>query len=134
MSDPVIDPSDLGIYLTDTTINVVKAMGLILDAQTLCEDIISPLPAAASVIVKRVAGRAYSSTTAARQVQLGQADAAFGATPGPVGGVYLTRYDVADLRRMAGGGGAFSINMLPADYATTLAPWDINTDPDVATS
>jgi hypothetical protein len=76
------------------------------------------------VIVKRVAARGYVTVTSARQYQLGMADTGFGTQPGPVGGVYLTRADKADLRRIAGGGGAFSIDLLPADYELCLPPWD----------
>jgi hypothetical protein len=33
-----------------------------------------------------------------------------------LGGVWLSRADVADLRRLNGGGGAFTIDLLPSDY------------------
>jgi hypothetical protein len=116
MSAPVIAATDLGTYLNDPSIDIDRAMALIADAQTLCESIVAPpLPAAAAVIVKRVAARAYVSIASPRQAQLAAAGSPYGAV-GSMGGVYLTQYDVEDLRRLNGGGGAFSIDLLPAGY------------------
>lgn len=126
MSDPLIDPGDLATYLNDDSLDTARATDMIGYAQTLCESILSPLPDEAAVVVIRVAARGYVTTTAARQYQLGMADAGYGTQPGPVGGVYLTRADKTDLRRLTGGGGAFSIDLLPADYAPCLPPWDAN--------
>lgn len=133
MSDPLVTATDLGVLLSDPTINQSRAEYLLDRAQTLCESIISPLPDAAAVIVERVAARAYVTMTAARQVQLEMADAAYGTQTGSVGGVYLTDADRADLRRLSGGGGAFNIDLLPAgytvpvaDFAVLDASWDVN--------
>ena len=115
MSDPVITSEDLGTYLNDPSIDVGRAAFLIDQAQTLCESIVTPLPAIASVVVTRVAARAYVTIQSTRQQQLAAAGSPYGAVPSS-GGVYLTQYDEADLRRGSGGGGAFSINLLPADY------------------
>jgi hypothetical protein len=123
VSDPIVDPTELGIYLNDPGIDEVRAADLIADAQTLCESIVSPLPAAASVIVKRVAGRAYTTMATPRSTQLGAVGSPFAGQPGGSGGVYLTRYDKADLRNMAGSGGAFSIDLLPSDYAAPVVEW-----------
>lgn len=124
MSAPLVDPTDLGVYLNDVeSIDDTRAAMMIADAQALCESIVSPLPAAAALVVKRVAARGYVSTTAARQYQLNEADAAYGTVAGPVGGVYLTQSDVLDLRRLGGvSGGAFSIDLLPVDYVAPV-PW-----------
>jgi hypothetical protein len=123
VSDPLIDPSDLGTYLNDTTINEARAEMLIGQAQALCESIVSPLPEIASVVVMRVAGRAYVSTTSTRNAQMAAAGSPFGGVPAGMGGVMLTRSDRADLRRLAGGsGGAFSIDVLPANYVAPV-PW-----------
>lgn len=119
MSSPIIDPADLGTYLNDPSINTARATALIADAQTLCEDIVSPLPATAAVVVKRVAARAYRSS-GSRQRQLAAADD--GMLSGPVD-VYLSQYDIADLRRASGGGGAFSISVLPADYVAPVTDY-----------
>lgn len=125
-----VEPEDLATSLNDVSINEDRAQHFIDRAVTLCQSIINPLPDEADVVVERVAARAYFSTTSARQYQLDAAEAAFGTQPGPVGGVYLTRADKADLRRLSGGGGAFSIDLLPTDYVAPLpidldlADWD----------
>lgn len=124
----MITPDDLGVYLKDPSIDTVRATEMIADAQTLCESILNPLPTTASVVVKRVAGRGYVTTTSARQSQVAGAGSPFGAQPGGMGGIHLYAEDIADLRRLAGGGGAFSIDMLPAGYTPpvsyTLDDWD----------
>lgn len=119
-----VTTDDLGTYLNDDELNVARAQMMIDDATELCATVVSPLPSAADVVVKRVAARGYVETTSARQYQLGEADASFGAAPGPVGGVYLTKSDVRDLRLLAGqtGGGAFTIDTLSPTYAVQV-PW-----------
>lgn len=126
-------PSDLATLLNDTTINTSRAQALITDAQTLCSSIVSPLPDTADVVVKRVAARAYVNSDTPRQQQLGQAGDPYALGMPTVEGVYLTKEDVADLRRFAGGGGAFSIDILPAGFVAPvdwspddqLADWDV---------
>jgi hypothetical protein len=122
VSNPVIEPDELGTYLADPGINTARAEQLIEQAQTLCESIIDPLPPAGAAIVMRVAGRAYTSILSPRQQQMA---AAGGMVPVGTfgGGVYLSQYDIADLRRLAGGGGAFSIDLLPAGYTAPLPPY-----------
>lgn len=126
LSDPLIDPADLGTYLNDVNLDPDRAALLIGQAQTLCETIIDPLPDAAAAVVMRVAGRAYQSVLSPRQLAAMVAAGQFTAAPG--GGVYLTRYDIADLRRTSGSGGAFSIDLLPAGYVAPTYPpyydWD----------
>lgn len=131
-SDPLITPADLGVYLSDTSIDPDRAAMFIQDAQTLCEAIVSPLPDAASVIVKRVAGRAYVSTLSARAAQQAAAGSPYGAGSSMGGGVWLSDSDLVDLRRLSNaGGGAFSIDLLPADYAPVLPPWGTGVYPDL---
>jgi hypothetical protein len=127
MSDPVITPAILAVYLNDPTIDVTRATQMIARAQALCESVISPLPDGAEVVVERVAGRAYVSTVTTRTAQLIAAGSQIGGQPMGTGGVYLTRADRADLRRAAGGGTAFTINLLPSTYTYTLPIYDVNT-------
>jgi hypothetical protein len=116
MSDPLISWEDLAVYLSDDRIDQDRAADMISDAQTLCEGVVSPLPASASVVVKRVAGRAYVTTLSSKQAQAQAAGGMFSGSAS--GGVWLTKADKADLRRLnGGGGGAFSVDLLPADYA-----------------
>lgn len=135
---PLVTVEELGIYLSDTTINADRAAMLIEDAQQQCADFLAPLdlPAGATRVIRQVAGDAYMATTA-RQAQMAAAGAAFGAQPvARRGGVWLSLANKADLRRMAKSSNAFSINMLSADYDPGPFPiWDVNNaTPDVATS
>lgn len=124
MGDPLIDATDLATYLNDPSIDQDRATLMIVRAQTLCESVLSPLPDTAAGIVERIAGRGYVSAVGGRGKQVTSAGSPFGAVPG-AGAIYLTRYDKADLRRLAGGGGAFSIDLLPSDYVTPCGTVDI---------
>jgi hypothetical protein len=124
MATPVVSVPALGIYLNDDSIDNDRAEFMIGQAQALCESIVSPLPTGAAVVVTRVAGRGYVTATTTRGQQLVAAGSPFGLVPGGVGGIFLTRQDKADLRRMAGGGGAFTINLLPSDYSADVPDWD----------
>lgn len=128
MSEPLISSDDLATYLNDPSIDEDRADTMIADATQACETIVNPVPAAAAYIVKRVAGRGYSSAVRGGGKQAVAGGSPFGAVPG-AGAIYLTRYDERDLRRVAGGGGAFSIDLLPADYTPPcgtfpLGDWD----------
>lgn len=113
MSDPLITPSDLAVYLRDSSIDVDRAAMMITDAQALCDSVVSPLPAAAAGIVRKVAGRGYVTATTSKAA----AGSPMGA-PGGMGGVWLSRADKADLRRLSGGSSAFSIDTLPTGVAS----------------
>jgi hypothetical protein len=43
------------------------------------------------------------------------------------GGLWLTRNDKATLRRLNGGGGAFTIDTVPAGAGEALPPWGTGT-------
>jgi hypothetical protein len=134
MSDPLVTSDELGTALNDKSINKTRAEFWIGQAQILCESVVSPLPATAAVVVTRVAARAYGSTaSASRGPQVAAAGSPF--TPGS-GGAYLTKADRIDLRRLGGGGNAFTINLLPDDYTLTVPAWDQASplDPTVETS
>lgn len=123
MGDPLIDSGDLATYLNDPSIDIERAEAMIVRAQTLCESVLSPLPDAASVVVERVAGRGYVSAIG-RGKQVQASGSPFGAVAG-AGAIYLTRYDKADLRRLAGGGGAFSIDLLPSGYVPPVSTFPL---------
>lgn len=121
MSDPIVDPSDLATYL-GIEVDGDRALAMLSYAQTLCESIVSPLPAGAAVVVLDVAARGFNNPA---QYQSANEPGGFGVQYGPVsGGMWLTRQNKATLRRLNGGGGAFMIDPTPADAVAVLPPWD----------
>lgn len=128
---PVTTPDELAIYLGMDTIDSDRAVMMISDAQALCEAIITPLPARAKAIVRRVAAKAYLGPTNAVSEVIGP----YTVHRGTNTGVYLTAADRRALRGLAGGGGAFSINPTPDDAMDNLPPWDtVGLTADIAQS
>src|SRR5690348_5025888 len=86
-----------------------------------CGTIVSPVPAAAKGIELEVAARAFNNVTSAHQMGIGSAQVSYGAPNSSVGigGLYLSKANIADLRRLAGRTGAFSIDIVPVDVPTT---------------
>lgn len=118
-----VTPDDLGTYLGQT-LDPVRAQLLIDSAVQLCESLVNPLPAGADAVVLDVATRAFSNPTNAQHQGAGPFSAAYG----PVGGgLWLTRQNKATLRRLAGSGGAFTIDTMPATAGQGLPWWDNNT-------
>lgn len=128
MSDPLVTPDQLALFLGITDINTDRAELLLAQAQAKCERRVSPLPDDAVDIILSVAGRAYTNVTSAHTESLGSASVSFGApnSTAIIGGLYLSRAEERELRLMAGAGGAFSINLLPEDYSADLQLWDFN--------
>lgn len=113
-----IYPEELGTYL-GVTVDVDRAQFLIDIAESLCLSIVDPLPDAARAVLLDVVGRAYSNPTAVPQ----QAAGPFSVS-GVAGGVWLTRQNKSTLRRLAGSGGAFSIDIMPSTAGAGLPWWD----------
>lgn len=130
---------DFATYLNNPSLDEDRALMILDLAQVLCESIVTPLPSGAEIVVLDVAERAYANPT---NVGGGLGLYAEGegpyndVTPGTVGGgLWLTRNNKATLRNLAGKGGAFTVDMLPADAGTGLPWWDTGSVlPDVATS
>lgn len=127
MSSPIIGPTDVGTYLgvdttdTDTQARLTYVISL---AQTLCEAIVSPLPAGAAAVVIDVVTRAFLNPGNATSESTGPFPVNWGAVSG---GLWLTRQNKATLRVLAGlTSGAFSIDMTPDTAATNLPWWDAN--------
>jgi hypothetical protein len=119
----VVIPQELGTYL-GVEIDEVRAQFLIDKAAQLCESIITPLPDGGDAVVLDVAARAYSNPSNAQTQAAGPYSATFGAMGG---GLWLTRQNKATLRRLAGSGGAFTIDTVPADAGAGLPWWDVST-------
>ena len=128
MSTPIAIASDLGTYLENDAINVVRATQSLKLAQDLCETIVTPLPVTAIGTVLAVAARQFNNVTSAHAVGIGSANVSYGSQGSStgVGGLYLSRSDIRTLRLLAGRGGAFSIDPTPADAGQGLMPWDQN--------
>lgn len=120
-----VSPADLGTYL-GADVDTDRAAFLIAKAVQLCESIIVPLPAGGDAVVLDVAARAYANPSNAQTQAAGPYSATFGALGG---GLWLTRQNKATLRRLAGSGGAFTIETLPADAGLSLPWWDVSTVP-----
>lgn len=121
LSTPIVIADDLGTYL-GATVDSARATQLIGWAQALCESVVSPLPAGAEPVVLDVAARAYVNPSNASQQTAGPFSASYA---GSIGGLWLTRQNKATLRRLAGGGGAFTIDTTPAGAGQNLSPWDV---------
>lgn len=115
-----VTSDDLGTYL-GATVDAARATALIGYATNLCLSIVSPLPDGSEPVVLDVAARAYANPMNVQQETTGPSAATFG----PVGGgLWLTRQNKAALRRLAGGGGAFTIDTTPAGAGTNIPWWD----------
>lgn len=115
MSTPLATADDLALYLEIESINTARAGMLLQMAQDLCESIVTPLPATAKAVVLAVAARPFTNPTGSTQEAVG---------PYSVqrpGGLYLSRADKSTLRRLAGGGGAFSIDTMPPGVSAVQA-------------
>lgn len=121
-----VSPADLGTYL-GAEVDTDRAQFLIEKAVQLCESIITPLPDGGDTVVLDVAARAYSNPSNAQTQAAGPFSATFGALGG---GLWLTRQNKATLRRLAGSGGAFTIETLPVDAGTGLPWWGVSTPLD----
>lgn len=122
MSDPIVDPSDLASYLGVATVDDSRATLLIQLAQDLCESVIpAPLPDGAAAVIFDLVAHVWGNPLNVTQQSGGSYSVSYGSAPT---GLTLTKAHTATLRRLAGGGGAFSVDLTPADALTTLPYWD----------
>ena len=119
-----VTPTDLATYLgvdSPDTNWTTRAQAIIDQAVNLCSSLVNPLPTAADAVVLDVSARAFTNPANAQSTGMGPFSASFG----PVGGgLWLTRQNKATLRRLTGGGGAFSVDLTPANAATDMPWWD----------
>lgn len=109
-----LNAQDLSVYL-GVEVDEARANMLINHAMLLCESIVSPVPDAAEPVVLSAAARAYSNPSFATQEMEGPYQ-----VTRPSGGVYLSPAERAALRRFAGGGGAFSVRLIPEGYPESV--------------
>jgi len=133
VSNPLATADELGVFLGITDINQDRAGLLLQLAHDRCEMYASPVPAAAKGLELAVAGRAYTNVSSARQAGIGSAQMSFGAPNATfgIGGLYVSKSEIRDLRRLSGRTGAFSIDLLTVS-PPTAAPVVSNVDPDGA--
>lgn len=119
---------DLATYLNNPSLNTARALFILEKAQQLCETIVTPLPVGADSVILDVAERAYANPTNVHgSIALyAEGEGPFSdTTPGASGGgLWLTENNKQTLRQLAGRGGAFMIDSLPADYALSVPVWD----------
>ncbi|MGW4422511.1 hypothetical protein [Streptosporangium sp. NPDC004631] len=115
---------DLALYLDLAEINEARADLLIAQATLLAESIVKPLPSGASAVVLAAAGRAYANPQGVSSESVGPYT-----VQRPQAGLYLTKAETAALKRLAGRGGAFTIDPTP-ETATPAASWPPTIDPD----
>ncbi|MGZ4621461.1 MAG: hypothetical protein ACXVGF_04770 [Blastococcus sp.] len=115
-------PADLGTYL-GATVDDTRAQYLIDKATELCLSVCDPLPTTADAVILDVAARAYSNPGNVTSQGAGPFPVTYGAVGG---GLWLTRQNKATLRRLNGGGGAFTIDTMPATAGQNLPWWDNN--------
>ena len=117
MSAPIATPTDLGVFLGITDIDTERAQMLLDLAHDRLEMYVSPVPPSAMGLELAIAGRAYTNVSSARQAGIGSAQVSFGAPNANfgIGGLYVSKSEIRDLRRLSGKTGAFSIDLLAVD-------------------
>lgn len=117
-----VAPADLSTYL-GADVDTARAQYLIDRATELCQSLVNPLPDGSDAVVLDVAARAFMNPGMVSQQGAGSFTVAFA---GGNGGLWLTRQNKATLRRLSGGGGAFTIDTMPATAGTNLPWWEVN--------
>lgn len=119
-----VTADDLRLYLGLESIDDARAELMIAQATALAESIVTPLPAAASAVVLAAAGRAYANPQGVTSETVGPYS-----VQRPQAGLFLTRDERRTLQRLAGRGGAFTVDPTPAD-ADPDATWPATWGPD----
>jgi hypothetical protein len=119
MTYTAVQPEDLGIYLGELDIDLERAQKLLDLATSLCLSVVSPLPDGAEAVVLDVATRALNPRNAQSDTA-GPYSMSFGAA---AGGLWLTRQNKSTLRRLAGTGGAFTVEVGPSLGEWEYPPW-----------
>lgn len=117
MADLEVTFQDLAVFM-GADIDVERGTFLLGMAVQACSTIVT-VTDSAKFVVLGVAARVY-----ANPVPQGSQTAGPFNQGGAIGGISLTRAEERQLRRLAGGGGAFSIDPLPANAGCGLPWWD----------
>lgn len=115
--------NDLATFLgVEVSIDTDRATFIIGLAEKLAQSVVTPLPDGAEAVVLDVAVRAYGNPQNLAQQNAGPFAAGFGAVGG---GLWLTSRNIRNLRRLNGGGGAFTVDTIPDTAGTGLPWWDV---------
>lgn len=106
MTALTVVPDDLATYL-GTEVDENRAAKLLDLSMKLAASVVSPVPEEAEAIILTSAGRAYTNPQGLTQELVGPYQASR-----PSAGIYFTKAERSALRLLAGGGGAFSIDLL----------------------
>ncbi|WP_174545614.1 hypothetical protein [Nocardiopsis dassonvillei] len=119
-----VTTEQLRMLLNLTEINEERAAFLLEMAANLARTVIDPLPDGAEAVVLSVAARCYNNP------QMLTGSETIGPYTGPTraeGGLYLKRDERRTLHRLAGRGGAFTVDPTPVDagpvYPPVVDPW-----------
>lgn len=119
MADLTVNPADLALFL-DVTVDTARAQLMLDLAQQECSIVLTPLPDTAKAVVLSVAARGYLNPQGNSTETVGQWSSQ------QMGGIFLLRAERQSLLRLAGRGGAFTVDPTPSDAGTYLPPWDRN--------
>lgn len=115
-----VTADDLGLYLGLDQIDGTRAEFLLEQALLLAASIVSPVPDTAKPVILAAAGRAYSNPQGVAQETVGPYS-----VQRPQAGLYFTRAEQAILKRLAGRGGAFTIDPTPTTADPDISwPYD----------
>ena len=140
----IVTPDDLAVYLGVPVgdIDTSRAQMLIDDAIAQALTIVTVgtvpsggpteanLPTGAASVIRAAVARIYLNPAGVDNETVGPF--AYGRSAGT--GAMFSKAERGQLRRAAGGGNAFSINLIPAGYSVVLPPWDTSGDIAVSTS
>lgn len=128
-----VTPYDLATHLGISDIVVDRAQMLINDALAQALAVVTVgdttggagwenLPTGGDAVVRAAAGRQYLNASGVTTETVGPYSAT---RPAPTGAMFSTA-EIATLERLAGRGGAFSVDTMPSDAGTQLPIWDLN--------
>jgi hypothetical protein len=112
-----VTTEELRLYLGLAEIDADRAALLLEQAASLARSIIDPLPDGAKAVILSMAGRAYANPQGISGETIGPYS-----VQRPQAGLYMTRDERRTLARLAGRGGAFTVDPTPAD-ATPVPTW-----------
>lgn len=117
-----VTTEELRLYLGLPDIDADRAALLLEQAASLARSIVDPLPDGAKAVILSMAGRAYSNPQGVSGETIGPYS-----VQRPQAGLYMTRDERRTLARLAGRGGAFTVDPTPVDagpvYPPILDPW-----------